>query len=73
MKGRTNIELREQLTDSEGKKSLYNEDGTISAVGPITKVRDNGHKSNNFLKLFVADQGENGEKSTDEPTRPDAL
>lgn len=40
VKGRTNIELREQLTDSEGKKSLYNEDGTISAVGPITKVCD---------------------------------
>lgn len=39
VRGRTNIELREQLTDSEGKKSLFNEDGTISTVGPITKVR----------------------------------
>lgn len=38
VKGRTNIELREQLTDSEGKKSLFNDDGTISAIGPITKV-----------------------------------
>lgn len=53
VKGRTNIELREQLTDSEGKKSLYNEDGTISAVGPITKVCEGGIIfEDNFVLMF---------------------
>ncbi|KAI2799657.1 hypothetical protein BLOT_011563 [Blomia tropicalis] len=45
VKGRTNIELREQLTDSEGKKSLFNDDGTISAIGPITKIKEKTERS----------------------------
>ena len=42
MKGRTNIELREQLSElhctDPKSKSIFNVDGTISSIGPITKV-----------------------------------
>ncbi|KAH9415294.1 hypothetical protein DERP_006388 [Dermatophagoides pteronyssinus] len=55
VKGRTNIELREQLAaDFDTKnKSLYNDDGTISSVGPITKIKE---KTDRSLPMNSQDQ-----------------
>ncbi|UXI17137.1 cathepsin O-like cysteine peptidase protein [Sarcoptes scabiei] len=45
-KGRTNIELREQLAnDFDKSKSLYNDDGSVLSIGPITKIKEKTDRS----------------------------